>query len=446
MPFTYQTFAQVKTALALRLANPGKVFWTDTELGLYVIEALRTWQAFTAYWIDEYEFIYAGTSTGTDWLNASQLPGTPRPYTQLNTDLYSMILYHLLEPQIAPDGITWLGTSQFSFDDLTGALERRQNEILALTGSNLVRPVPIVLTPNTRHIVLPDNFLDVRRVKYVPPRTPTDFGPAQVLWRGDLASFGYFTAGFIQQRQNPRNYALSDVPPLELEVDFPPPNPGVMDMLVTLASSIPTPPGTQALVIPDDWVWVAKWGMLMDILNKQSESRDEPRAEYCKTRYLEGVQLLQTAPWVVAANIENVPVNIESVMERDQYDPGWEYNANTRQGIIAAGLDTFAVAPLPGLHPTSSVVLSLVQNAPVPALDADFVQVPRDTLDIILDYAEHLAMFKCGGSEFESTTTLFDNFRKAAMLANKRISNLGLYDDQMKREGRRQEEVDARYA
>jgi len=444
VPFTYQTFAQTKTALAARLYNTSKQFWIDAELGLYIIEALRSWQALTAYWISEYQFTYAGVSTGTNWLNASQITGSPRPYTQRNVDLYSLVLYHLLEPQIAPDGITYLGTPQFSLSDLTGSLERRQNEVLTLIRGNLTRPTPIVLTPNTRTIILPDNFLDVTRVKYVPPRTPTDYGPAQVLWRGDLQSFQYFTSGYLQQRQNPRNYALSDIPPLELEVDFPPPNPGIMDMLVTLSSTIPAPPGIQPLVVPDDWWWVIKWGVMMDMLNKQSEARDEPRAEYCKSRYIEGVQLLQSAPWIVAASIENVPVDIESVMERDTYDPGWEYKTNARQGIITAGLDTFEIAPLPGLHPTSSIVLSLVQNAPVPVLDTDNIQVPRDTLDIILDYAEHLAMFKCGGAEFEGTMSLFDNFRKAAMLANKRIANLGLFDDVMKGQGQRQEVVDAR--
>jgi hypothetical protein len=444
MTFTYQTFAQTKNALAARLYNLSKLFWPDVELGLYVTEALRTWQALTAYWISEFQFTYIGVSNGTNWLNASTLPGSPRPYTQRNVDLYSLVLYHLLEPQIAPDGITYLGTPQFSFSDLTGALERRQNEVLTLIRGNLTVPTPIVLTPNTRVITLPDNFLDVTHVKYVPPRTPTDYGPAQVLWRGDLQSFEYFTSGYLQQHQNPRNYALSDIPPLELEVDFPPSNPGVMDMLVTLSSSIPAPPGIQELVVPDDWWWVIKWGVLMDMLNKQSEARDQPRAEYCKARYMEGIQLLQTSPWIVAANIENVPVDIESVIERDTYNPGWEYNANTRQGIITAGLDTFAVTPLPGLHPTSSVVLSLVENAPVPLLDTDFIQIPRDTLDIILDYAEHIAMFKCGGAEFEATTSLFDNFRKKAMLANKRIADLGLFDDIMKGQGIRQETVDAR--
>lgn len=442
MVFTYQTFSQVKQALADRLFNSSKTFWIDAELGSYVREALRTWNALTAYWIDEFEFTYTGVSTGTNWLRADQITGTPRPYTVQNVDLYSIILYHLLEPQIQADGVTWLGTEQFAISDLIGALERRQNEVVSIVGANIVRPATIPLTPNTRHIALPDNFLDVRRVKYVPQRTPTDYGPAQVLWRGDLASFSYFSAGYLQQRQNPRNYAITDVPPLQLEVDFPPNNPGVMDMLVSLSSTIPALGTSQTLVIPDDWAWVIKWGVMMDLLNKQSEAQDKPRAEYCKARYLEGIQLLQSAPWIVQASIENVPVGIESVMERDQYDSAWEYKSNARWGIVTAGIDMFAVSPLSGVHPSTGVVLHLVQNAPVPSVDGDSIQIPRDVLDVILDYAQHLAMFKCGGQEFTDTSDLFDNFRKSAMQANHRIADLGLYDDIMKSEGRRQDLVD----
>jgi hypothetical protein len=419
-------------------------FWSPAELNIYIAESLRTFNALTAYWIDEFEFTYTGVSTGTNWLNANTLPGSPRPITQRNLDLYTMVLYHLLEPQIAPDGTTWLGTSQFSFSDLTGALERRQNEILLQANCNIVRPTPIPITPGTRSIVLPDNFLDIRRAKFVPPRTPTDYGPAQLLWRGDLQSFEYFSSGYLQQRQNPRNYAVSDTPPLELEVDFPPSNPGVLDLLVVQAITLAQPPAAQLLGIPDDWSWVIKWGILMDILGKQSEAQDLIRADYCRNRYIEGIALLAGAPWILNANIENYPVDIESVSERDQFDPGWEYNANARQGIVTAGMDTFAYVPLQGVHPTSATVLSLMQNAPVPVLDTDTIQIPRDVLDIILDYAQHIAMFKCGGQEFMDTVPLFDNFRKSVALKNKRISNLALYDDIMKGQGRREDLVDAR--
>lgn len=451
MPFTYLTFAQAKTQLASRLYDTSKVFWADAEIGLYIIESLRTWNALTAYWVDEFEFTYPGfsTSPGTAWLNASTLTGSPRPYVIQNTDLYSIILYHLLEPQLDPVTGLYVGTQQFSLDDLVNSLTAIQNEVLSVTRSNLVRPATIPLTPNTRKIDLPDNFLEVVRAKYVPPATPPGYGAPQVLWRGDAASFAYFTPAYIQTRQNPRNYALSDIPPLTLEVDFPPPNPGVLDLLVVQSATVPAPPATATLSVPTDWAWVIKWGVLMDLLDKQSEARDPERAEYAKARYMEGLSLLQSSPWLLAANIENVPVGIESVMERDTYNPGWEYNDNARQGIVVAGLDTFALSPLVGAHPTvvppnTGVVLTLVENAPVPAADADTIQVTRDTLDVILDYAEHLAMFKCGGAEFADSTNLFDNFRKAAMAANKRIANLGLFDDVMKKEGRLQEEVDTR--
>ena len=48
--YNYISFAAAKAQLAARLYDAGEVFWTDTEIGLYLIEALRTWQALTAFW------------------------------------------------------------------------------------------------------------------------------------------------------------------------------------------------------------------------------------------------------------------------------------------------------------------------------------------------------------------------------------------------------------
>lgn len=123
---------------------------------------------------------------------------------------------------------------------------------------------------------------------------------------------------------------------------------------------------------------------------------------------------------------------------------GESFDDYVQHHILAAGLDTFAVAPLAGLHPISSVILNVIENAPVPVADTDNIQVTRDVLDVLLDYCVHIAMFKCGGAEFQETIQLFDNFRKSAQAENKRIAGLGLYDDVVKSQGRRQELVDAR--
>jgi hypothetical protein len=435
--FTYITFLQARQALAARLYDPAEIFWTDPELKLYLLEALRTWNALTGFWVADY--VRTVTNASPTWLTLNTA-GSPRIYTLTTADLYAIVLYHLMEPQLAAG--VWTGTSMYTAADLTGALERRNNEILTLGAANVSQFNSLVITAGTRTVVLPDTTLDIRRARYLPVT-----GARQTLWRGDPGSFYYFTPGYRQSPQTPRNYALSDRPPLTLDMDFPPAVNGSLDLLITHALTLAALPANTAMVIPDDWVWVLKWGMLMDLFNKQGEPLDALRSQYATVRYAEGIQLLYTCPWLLSAEINNVPAGIENAQERDTFDPGWEDHANARPGVITAGIDLVSLCPrIQPSGPSVGLTLEVVEAAPVPVLDGDFVQVPRDALDVILDYAIHLAAFKQGGAEFQQTLPLFDNFRTAAGLYNRKIANLGLYDDILKRNGKRLESMDPRYA
>jgi hypothetical protein len=43
------------------------------------------------------------------------------------------------------------------------------------------------------------------------------------------------------------------------------------------------------LNVPDEWVPYVRFGILADMLGKQGEAYDAPRAEYCEQRYQEGI-------------------------------------------------------------------------------------------------------------------------------------------------------------
>lgn len=445
LPYTYLTFLQARQELALRLSDSGMVFWTDEELKLYIYEALRTWNAFTAVWIADFQF-QAKATDPSYWYNLSTLAGNPRLYTVTYNDLFTLAEYHLLEP---PTGFTWTGTSQFNINDLQQALEHRRDEVNQLTATGIVRlpGVPFPVPPYNRRTVLPDNVLEARRVRYSPA---TGFGDPVVLWREDPASFDFFTPDHLQSPQVPTLYSITPQPPLTIDTNFPPSTPGTMDVLAIQAPLTTFPIAANLVGVPDDWTWVVKWGLLADLLGKESEARDDLRAQYCRQRYEEGISLMQRLPWITQAQMDGVPVEIASFTERDLYDVDWELNAAATQGIIVAGTDFFAVCPIPSLvtrTPSGIVGISmqLVENAPLPVLDADPVEVSRDTLDVILDYAEHLAAFKQGGAEFTDTMIQFDNFRKSAQLTNNRLGTLPMYDDFLKDEGRREEDTDKRF-
>ncbi len=75
--YQWLTFAQAKDQLAQRLADTAGRFWTDTERGLYIIEALRVYNCFTSQWSVEYTFA-APLVTDQIWYNLATLSGSPR--------------------------------------------------------------------------------------------------------------------------------------------------------------------------------------------------------------------------------------------------------------------------------------------------------------------------------------------------------------------------------
>jgi hypothetical protein len=172
---------------------------------------------------------------------------------------------------------------------------------------------------------------------------------------------------------------------------------------------------------------VIKWGALADLLSRESNAKDIPRAQYCESRYRLGLAVLSAAPALLAMRVNNVPIQIDSVRGADLYNTGWQGAvAGAPQTILHAGLNKLALAPIAdgGVYTMTATV---VQNAPIPVLDADPVQVARDELDVILDMAQHISAFKQGGEEFNRTMPLFQRFLKMAGAYNSKLRELGEY-------------------
>src|SRR5437660_9689824 len=66
------TYGTMQSDLANRLADPNLLFWTTAELKLYLIEALRTWNALTEIWISSFAVTQNPSLT---WYNISTLTG-----------------------------------------------------------------------------------------------------------------------------------------------------------------------------------------------------------------------------------------------------------------------------------------------------------------------------------------------------------------------------------
>ena len=427
MAYTHTTLAVAKTQLATRLGDPTKTFWVDAELGRYINEALRTFGAMSAFWRERAQFVTVAATPFYDL--PTQFP-TLLPRTLTDRDLILDLQYALIE---TPDATLWNGTDMFTLDELAKALERRRNQFLAETASVLTRTLPVIGAPAGGRFSLTDSVVDVRRLSLLDPG-----GVHHHLWRTDEYAMTAFTQGqWAVTPVPPYAYSVLATRPLEVQI-APVPNDTYTADLVTVDSGATFAPATGATLVgvPDDLAWVLKWGVLADLLGKDGQARDPQRAQFAEQRYRQGVEAANMMATVVMAEINGVPLVMDSLHSLDAYRGEWQDTTGTPDTLAAAGLNLVALSPVP--NAVFSVTMDVIRNTPVPVLDADFLQIGREQLDSILDYAEHLAAFKMAGAEFAATVRQSNNFLLATMQYNWRLAAAATYAvptrDQVRRE------------
>ena len=304
--------------------------------------------------------------------------------------------------------------------------------------------------PNANTVPIPDSALDVRRVRWVPA---AGLGSPVTLQRGDVLSFQRFTPNYLQ----------SNVNPLRWDIITGQEAPGVVDTLLALILdtlvSVPStvqaltiagapdfnPPGGNPLLIPNDWAWVLKFGALADILSKEEEGKDVARAQYCRKRYDEGLELMITMPWLVQGLLDGVAVDTPALASSDRFNYEWQSRATAFPGIVQGGIDLFAVSPIPTA--TVSVGMTVVPNAPVPAnTPLAPIFLPRDAMEAVMKEAQHLALFKAGGKEFADSIQLHQEFIMFCKQTSSRLRLSGIFPDDYMVVSPKQDEQQPRFA
>jgi hypothetical protein len=448
MPYSYSTLGQLKTQLATRLFDTGNVFWTDTELTILLTESLRTFGLLSGFWRERAAF---PASTGTPFYDLSvQCPGL-LDYTVTDQSIIQAIQYHLLES--ASSQTSWTGTEMFTYADIVNAVQNRLNQFLADTGCVTTVSIINMLSPPIGRELLVDTVIDVRRVAW---RNVTNVvteiisgGGAGVglslpfslnmggggasssrttssvyytpLWRSDERELTAGDQTWSVTPGSPEAYSIMGPPPLQVQIAPVPQLGGQLELLIVSAgptlnpSTVATPVG-----IPDDLTPAIKWGALADLLGKDGIARDPIRATYCEQRYQLYVQLARLLPVVVHAEIQGQPLIPTTLQEVESSTPLWENTRGVPQDLILAASNLIALNPVP--NGITSVTLDVVRKSVIPTGNASFVQVGREQLDMILDYAEHLALFKVAGAEWHATDRQAQNFMLQALTYNQRIS------------------------
>jgi hypothetical protein len=410
------TLSIADAALAQRLYDPTGQFWTQAERLLYIQEAMRCWNALTAYWRGDFTFPSQAMVAWYDITNLTTAPNTLRPPTLTTTNLYTIIEYHLLEPPVGAGA--WTGSAQFALSDIQNAVTQRINELLGASGCSITQSL-VAATPG--RIALPPTTLDLRRVAFLP--ASSGLGSPQTLWQDDSWAWESFEPNYTILPQGvPSTYATSTQPLFAFDVDRTLNVAGQYELLTTQATAGAT---GASVIVPDDWAWVAKYGALADLLGRESNAKDALRQRYCEQRYAEGMSLLALAPALLGLRVNNIPVEIDSVRAADQYNTGWEGAPPTAPAMaLVAGLNLIALTPTPDTG-AYTLTATVVENCPVPLIGTDCINVTEDVYEAILDEAQHVAMLKCGGAEFLATVPMHQRFLSLAALYSSKIAEMG---------------------
>lgn len=419
MPYSYSTFSDLKTQLAARLQDTANNFWVSAEISLYLVEALRTFGCCSGFWRARGN-ITTATNTAYYDINVGLTDGSTLflSPTVTDRDIIQQLQYMLLES--AASQTTWTGTEQFSYQDLANSIQNRLNQFMSDTGIVVNRSVINVASPSIGRQILDQKTIDVRRVAWL-GSAPENY--YTTLWREDERLLTAANQGWSVNSGTPEAYSIMASGPLQLQIAPIPRSNGQMELLTVDSTSLDPANGATVLGIPNDLTPAIKWGALADLLGKDGIARDPARAQFAEQRYRQYVLLARTLPVVIHAELNGVPLIPSTLQEMDAATPGWQNitagPANPVQDVILAAPNLIAVSAIPDQQ--YSITFDVVRKTPVYA-DTDPIQLGREQLNIILDYAEHLALFKVGGAEWHATERQANNFLLQSITYNQRIS------------------------
>lgn len=408
------TYAQFRSALAARLDDYSKIFWTDDELKAWTLEALRTWNAYAWFYRDRDTFSTANNQTWYDL--RSVLSGSTLAPSITDRNIINALQYHLLEPPTTNWTLnTPAMTEMFTASDLTSAVQNRRNQLLVESGVIQSNNTLAITANASGRFSLNDTTIDIRRAAFLRNSVYTSLKRTD-----DMSVNGWRATALTTPADPPVSYATILTQPVQVQLYPPPSQNGTLDMLSVLNLANLDPTTGVLLNIPDDLAFVVKWGAMADLLNRDGQARDPLRAEYAQKRWADGLLVAQMLPSITAAYIAGSPVILGDVYNADGFRAGWQNATHAQPSqMLMSNWNIVGFSPTP--NGTYTITCDLLRNMVVPASDSDVLQIGKEITDVLLDYAEHLACFKMGGEEFQMSMPCYERFVRAAMMWNDRL-------------------------
>ena len=409
--YSQTTFADAKDRLASLLNDEQKVFWTDTELGLYIIEALRYWGLTAQYWRDSAKFetvagqaMYDLTTDVTDVTGSTLM----QSLTVTDRDLIVDLEYNLIEPITTNWALGWQGSEMFTLTEIANLLSLGRDDILRQSGAVAIG-AQYVAAGGLERINLNQDTIHILRMSVqedgstsILPMWPIDYYQAQAYNQTAFPATG-----------RPNAYITTYTPTLAVDIYPSPRTQSVLRLDVVESGAEFTPEVAASVVgLPDDACWIVKYRGMDDLLSGDGLSRATELSQYARQRWQDGLDLLSQYQSLMWSTINGKRMTISSLAQLSAQRPDWEGSSGTPRSLHMLNWNRFAVYPVPdGVY---SIELEVVKKAPIPSDDADYIQVGREQMQAIYDYAQHLALLKCQGVEFTQSYGLLESVTEAA--------------------------------
>ena len=405
MAYQHLTWGALKTLAHKRVG--AAAFYTETEMGLYLIEAFRIWNLLTGH--------FRGTSAVATITSTIFYDTALHLQTVTEQNILNEMQYHTLE---TPDNGASLDSDMWTIGEWVDYINARMAHFTAETKLILSRETPFAsVIDQTQYdlgTAVSTDLLKVHRVAWLDAS-----GNSHGLREDSTLTYDRLLPTWTTSAasQEPEVYVRQGRPQLKIEILPAPSATGTVDILYTKRpAQLPQVADTTTLDIVNDFTPYIKWGALADLFSKEGQANDPQKAAYCEARYQEGIAIAravlrqQTHQRVEFAG---VPLDFETFESMDMGADGWQADDSTPTEWLPVGLTQLAVHPA---HLAGSGTLDVdgLTSFVVPANDAAFPNIPHSDVEAILDYAHHLATFKQGGQEFQAGIQLLTKFTGAA--------------------------------
>lgn len=184
------------------------------------------------------------------------------------------------------NGASW-PSGLWTVAELTSYLNQRQRKFLSDTGCVCTRASIAVALPNVSRQALPGDWIQTRRATWL-----DNAGAYAPLLHSELWYLDYGMASWETISSPTPLVFMEDVTPtLEMQLAPAPNNSGSVELLYVAIGTALSNSGV-AFTVPDDFVWIIKWGILADMFGKIGRAHDPVRAQYAESRYAIGVAVV----------------------------------------------------------------------------------------------------------------------------------------------------------